>query len=287
MLFFSFAPEDIKALKRINLENSDWQVRVRDLVNAYWQKPLTLRTNKALHILILHLSTSLKNQSHVFQLQAVNKPDRTADEERVLNKFKQGEVVVKVLPEKTRWKQHIHTLADLQGGRIPAIRRPVNANATKKFIHKTGEIRDYQPKSATDPVKIHTHTQKCSVTLISKELHTKLFGVENLKTEVVGLAYTDEQDLDRAWLANDSWTYKHEWIGTEAEVENYKARMKTINHTNHDDFKQAIDQQPGITNEKLTKLNLDRQLAIVIGRDSVNARLHMEIESILVVYRKS
>jgi len=192
--------------------------------------------------------------------------------EQAQNEFLQGNAMVKMFKDEKRWQLHFDSLSNPQN-RIPDIRYPVPEKATHKFVHLTGEIVPYQKKDKRNASPDRTHTQKNSHTVISKHLHTPLFGDEDLNRDGIGLAYRIDRNQIKAMLEEDSHTYAHAWIGSEEAVKAYSKKIQARNYTDFDTFiMRAVDINTTKVNEVLAKENKAQLLSIIIRHDTAHNR---------------
>lgn len=162
--------------------------------------------------------------------------------------------------------------------RESSLRRSVTVTeATKKFVHLTGEVIPYQKDRHPKPKAHYSHTKKTSTTLLSPKLLTMLYNSNG------GFLFDRRQCQIKAWLLSNARTYEHEWVGNGATADAYKTSIQNINETNEERFLAKI-QNSRTMNEVLAKLNKEALRAIVIQNNTPAERLRTirrrnEIES--------
>lgn len=165
------------------------------------------------------------------------------------------------------WQLFVRQLEDLNyrpGLRCKAF------SPTHKFVHLTNEIVPYQKKRQN---KInYTHTKKTSTTLLSPKIATSVFG-ENMDEHrlLVGVLFDKEECKIKAMLLKDSGTVNHAWLGSKTDVVGYKGQIANINQTDWNLFVEEIKYRSH-HNEVLAKVNKEALRAIVIARDTSEAR---------------
>ncbi len=176
------------------------------------------------------------------------------------------------------WQFFVNQLANLNVR--PKLRKAVDS-PTDKFVHLTNDIVPYQQKRRQKTN--YTHTKKTSTTLLSSEITTSVFG-ENVdeKRFLVGVLFDKEHCQIKAMLLRDSGTVNHTWLGNKSSVTDYKFRMGNINQTDWRLFVKEIKHR-AYHNEVLAKVNKEAMRAVVIARDTPEARLiaiarHAEIK---------
>ena len=151
----------------------------------------------------------------------------------------------------------------------PELRVKINL-PTHKFVHLTGEIVPYQKKRRQKGS--YTHTKKTATTLLSPQITTSVFGEYFDTTRLlVGLLFDQEHCQVKAMLLKDSGTVKHAWLGNKTDVSRYKVAIEKINQTDQDWFVQEVSHR-AYHNEVLAKVNKEAMRAIVIARDTPEAR---------------
>lgn len=157
----------------------------------------------------------------------------------------------------------------------PKLRADIDKTSTHKFIHLTEKTAKYQHKK-TDQIlnKRHHHTRKTSVTLLSKNRSSTLFGEHDKKRELVGLLLQLNPSQIKAMLKYDTGTYFRRWVGTQTSVTKYAKYLsgKSINFTSLSAFVDYVNDNPNTLNEMLVKLSRSNLAAIVIARDTPKAR---------------
>ena len=219
------------------------------------------------------------------------KKDYTPAETTVLDTFKKGDALVKIIsdwatkndinkedPWKDFIKQHKNNYEYRPLLRNPAIKQGFKFDHMEKEVipMDVPEVRAEKKKK-----KKRTHTKKNSYTLISKKYHTPLFGMRDERREMIGILVNADRMIPnnkkrvilKMLLKRDFGTYLREWINENRNaVENYATQVQDISFNNYDSFKKAIDETPNITNEVLAQTNVKSWEAIIIGRDTPKAR---------------
>ena len=180
--------------------------------------------------------------------------------------IKESKGLIKIIKPKD-WQFFVDQLENLNDR--PKLRDKVYS-PTHKFVHLTEEIVPYQKKRRQKAN--YTHTKKTSTTLLSPQIATSVFG-ENFDTTrlLVGLLFDREHCQVKAMLLKDSGTVRHTWLGKKTDVINYKSAMAKINQTDQDLFVREVSHKAH-HNEVLAKVNKDAMRAIVIARDTPEAR---------------
>ena len=219
------------------------------------------------------------------------KKDYTPAETTVLDTFKKGDALVKIIsdwatkndinkedPWKDFIKQHKNNYEYRPLLRNPAIKQGFKFDHMEKEVipMDVPEVRAEKKKK-----KKRTHTKKNSYTLISKKYHTPLFGMHDERREMIGILVNADRMIPnnkkrvilKMLLKRDFGTYHRKWINENRNVvENYATQVQDISFNNYDSFKKAIDETPNITNEVLAQTNVKSWEAIIIGRDTPKAR---------------
>lgn len=186
--------------------------------------------------------------------------------QRAFDCIKESRGLIKIIKSKD-WQFFVGQLENLNDR--PKLRDKVDS-PTHKFVHLTEEIFPYQKKRRQKTS--FTHTKKTSTTLLSPQKATAVFG-ENVDTTrlLVGLLFDKEQCQIKAMLLKDSGTVRHSWLGNETDVTYYRSIMAKANQTDQDLFVKEVTHKAH-HNEVLAKVNKEAIRAIVIARDTPEAR---------------
>lgn len=185
----------------------------------------------------------------------------------MLNKINNYEVLYKVIPPDD-FDKYIASFNDYSTR--PNILRKKKPNATHKFFHLTGEIKEYQAKSTHSCDK--QSIKKNSTTLLSPELVTPVFGEQHQDGRpLVGLLFDFKQCIVKAMLKYDRGTIEHGWVGTKKEVEQYKKDFENLNYTDLEEFKKAIQHNPRL-NEVLAEIPKEAIIGIFMRNTTLKAR---------------
>lgn len=142
------------------------------------------------------------------------------------------------------------------------------SSASSKLSHLTGAIHTYSGKrrqKSPEEYQARAFTKKTSTTLLSKHLHTPVFGWHDSRPKV-GLLFNEGLCDIRGMLKYDTGTYPRGWVGSEASVERYRDRIRNNLYTDRDKFNQMIDTEP-VLNEVLAKLSHKGILGIFVASD--------------------
>jgi hypothetical protein len=186
--------------------------------------------------------------------------------QRAFDCIKESKGLIKIIKSKD-WQFFVDQLENLNDR--PKLRDKIDS-PTHKFVHLTEEIVPYQKKRRQKAN--YTHTKKTSTTLLSPQIATSVFG-ENFDTTrlLVGLLFDQKRCQVKAMLLKDSGTVRHTWLGKETDVSHYKFAIAKINQTDQDLFVKEVSHKAH-HNEVLAKVNKEAMCAIVIARDTPEAR---------------
>ena len=207
----------------------------------------------------------------MFQNQKVENYFNTAFE-KVVEGVLNNQILAKVIKPHD-WLMFICQLTNVNYR--AELRKPILC-PTHKFVHLTGEIIAYGNRGKSRKLfaaaAYYTHTKKTSTTLLSSQRNTPLFGTQHRKAlNLVGFLFDQKKCKVKARLLQDSGTYEHRWLGSEAEVEAYQTWIQNRNVIDECVFIRNI-QEADKTNEVLAQLNKEALMAIVIGQDTPEAR---------------
>lgn len=199
--------------------------------------------------------------------------------QRAFDCIQESKGLIKIIKSKD-WQFFVGQLENLNNR--PKLRDEVDS-PTHKFVHLTEKIVPYQKKRRQKTS--FTHTKKTSTTLLSPQKATSVFE-ENLGTTrlLVGLLFDKEQCQIKAMLLEDSVTFRHRWLGNETDVAYYKSVIAKANQIDQDLFMREL-RHKAYHNEVLAKVNKEAIRAIVIARDTVEAR-RVAIERHAEIMRK-
>lgn len=180
--------------------------------------------------------------------------------------FESGKVLMKVVKE-CNWDELLKQLADYNY-RPKDIRH--QHPGTHKYVHNTGEIVTYLEKRNRD--KVRDKIKKNSVTSISSELCTPLYGSDSSKT-LVGIILDIDKCKIKAQLLANGGTYKRGWVGSEQAVSAYKKIMEKIvvPEDQREQFKAKIKDKASKINEVLAKYGREAIVGVVMATDTLDA----------------
>ena len=204
----------------------------------------------------------------------------SGSEKAVLDCFYQGRALIKIIRNDVskNWPDFLLQLNDYKI-RDPKLRNPVNRSAFNseyvKFVHMQNifvEYRSQQQQAQNKKEKKYDDgTKKTSLTAISSQLHTKLFGSFGFfedKRELVGIVVDKEKLLKiKALLSRDFHTYARGWVSNKLNrVIAYANNVECFSFTDWEAFMKRIDDLPYQVNEVLAKITRESVVGIVIGR---------------------
>ncbi|GAB4223578.1 MAG: hypothetical protein Tsb005_19150 [Gammaproteobacteria bacterium] len=196
--------------------------------------------------------------------------------------FKQGKIFIKVLNDE-RWGKYVE-MFEKHPERID-LRKPREPEYEKyKYKHLENKIIPYdknflpRPHTPADKDERRDYSKKNSATYINSSpdnssLNTRLFGQFDKDNQLVGVALNIDKIKLKMMLARDNGTYARDWVTQmKNQVENYADYIQDISYPDFESFKQAVAANPQWVNEVLLKAQVASHVAIVIGRDTKEAR---------------
>ena len=181
-----------------------------------------------------------------------------------------GEVLFKTIKPKD-WPEFVKQMGDYNYRADLRDPEQDKSEAKAKYVHKSGKIVKYEvhKDKKKDP---YEQTIKQSVSLLSKNYDTAVFGEHDPNRQLVGLLFSKEFCVIKAMMLKDLGTFYRKWVGSEEDVAKYAEVMKDINVTDFEKFKEEIEKNPQRLNEMLVKLSRKAMLGVVMVTDTPNAR---------------
>ena len=183
-----------------------------------------------------------------------------------------GEVLFKTIKPKD-WPDFVKQMSDYSYR--ANLRNPEHDNdkpeAKAKYVHLLGEIVEYEfhKDKKKEP---YEQTIKQSVSLLSNNYDTAVFGEHDPNRQLVGLLFSREFCVIKAMMLKDLGTFYRKWVGSKENVEKYAKEMKDINVTDFEKFKEEVAKNPQRLNEMLVKLSRKAMLGVVMATDTPDAR---------------
>jgi len=150
------------------------------------------------------------------------------------------------------------------------------SEAKDKYVHLEGKTlselgKEYEvhKDKKKDP---YEQTAKQSVSLLSENYDTAIFGEHDPDRQLVGLLFSREFSVIKAMLLKDLGTFYRKWVGSKKDVAEYAEAMKDINVTDFEKFKEEVAKNPQKLNEMLVKLSRKSMLGVVMATDTPLAR---------------
>ena len=187
-----------------------------------------------------------------------------------------GEVLLKIIKPKD-WPEFKKQIGDYNFRADLRDKKQDKSEAQDKYVHLKGqtlsemkkEYKEHKEKKKDHP---YEHTIKQSVSLLSKNYDTAVFGEHDPKRPLVGLLFSKEHSIIKAILLKDLGTFGRKWVGSKEEVAAYAKEMEKINVTDFKTFKEEIEKNPQRLNEVLAKLSREAMLGVVFVTDTPEAR---------------
>lgn len=152
-------------------------------------------------------------------------------------------------------------------------------------------VIDNEEEKGNTPTKIfYIDDNKKAHLIKSKEVDQAITALQRDPTrqssiETIITQYHQTRTM-KALLARDRGTFTRSWIGSQAEAEKYKERMKGINYTNFSDFQKMVNEQhPNRLNEVLYKFTRGGLVAIFVAKDNLASRI-IAIERQRTIHQK-
>lgn len=233
--------------------------------------------------------TSRLLSAHHAQTESKTEEKLSLEEKNVLECFVQGNAAIKIIRNNfpKHWPEFCDHLADYskrqklrpqskpkKGYKYRFIVSPDSKEESKFPLAKGGIFAfNLRQQRAGKLNKKHDATTKTAMTVISKHLHTGLFGIEDSKREAVGIVCDITQCNLNTMLLRDRGTAERGWVQEELRnVIRYAQNIEHFSCVSLKEFKEKIDEQPHVVNEALVKITRESVLAIVIGEDTLAAR---------------
>ena len=181
-----------------------------------------------------------------------------------------GEVLFKTIKPKD-WPEFVKQMSDYNYRADLRDPKQLKSEAKVKYIHKSGETVKYEvhKDKKKDP---YEQTIKQSVSLLSRNYDTAVFGEHDPDRQLVGLLFSKEFCVIKAMMLKDLGTFYRKWVGSEEDVAKYAEAMKDINVTDFEKFKEEVERNPQRLNEMLVKLSRKAMLGVVMATDTPDAR---------------
>ena len=187
-----------------------------------------------------------------------------------------GEVLLKIIKPKD-WPEFKRQIGDYNYRADLRDEKQDKSKAQDKYVHAKGktlsemgeEYKDHTERKKDHPYK---HTIKQSLSLLSKNYDTAVFGEHDPDRPLVGLLFSKEHSIIKAMLLKDLGTFGRKWVGSKEEVAKYAKEMEKINVTDFKTFKEEIEKNPQRLNEVLAKLSREAMLGVVFVTDTPEAR---------------
>ena len=187
-----------------------------------------------------------------------------------------GEVLLKIIKPKD-WPEFKRQIGDYNYRADLRDKKQDKSKAQDKYVHLKGQTLsemkigyNYNKEKKKDHP--YEHTIKQSVSLLSKNYDTAVFGEHDPKRPLVGLLFSKEHSIIKAMLLKDLGTFGRKWVGSKEEVAAYAKEMEKINVTDFKTFKEEIEKNPQRLNEVLAKLSREAMLGVVFVTDTPEAR---------------
>ncbi len=222
------------------------------------------------------------NPAHYNQLCPMNSREVSLSDEPVTRCLQEGMLLVKIFADnKSSWQSFLTQLRNPNQRAKLRASRPTTAGF--KFFHLQGKIGPHHKGSEVKP-QHETHAKKQSMTLVTPGISSRLFLQELKGVPLVGVAMRADSDLSqstyhpdkvkiRAMMSRSGNSYARLWCGDDEQaVAQYKEAVRDINFTSLQAFMTAIQSNPLSINEVLGEPSSGSLLAIVIGRDTPEAR---------------
>ena len=187
-----------------------------------------------------------------------------------------GEVLLKIIKPKD-WPEFKRQIGDYNYRADLRDKKQDKSKAQDKYVHLKGqtlsemkeEYKDHTERKKDHP---YEHTIKQSLSLLSKNYDTAVFGEHDPDRPLVGLLFSKEHSIIKAMLLRDLGTFGRKWVGSKEEVAKYAKEMEKINVTDFKTFKEEIEKNPQRLNEVLAKLSREAMLGVVFVTDTPEAR---------------
>ena len=181
-----------------------------------------------------------------------------------------GEVLFKTIKPKD-WPEFLRQMSDYNYRADLRDPEQNKSEAKAKYVHKLGKTVKYEfhKDKKKDP---YEQTIKQSVSLLSKNYDTAIFGEHDPDRQLVGLLFSKEFCVIKAMMLKDLGTFYRKWVGSEEDVAKYAEAMKDINVTDFEKFKEEVERNPQRLNEMLVKLSRKAMLGVVMATDTPDAR---------------
>ena len=181
-----------------------------------------------------------------------------------------GEVLFKTIKPKD-WPDFVKQMGNYNYRADLRDPKQQKSEAKVKYIHKLGKTVKYEvhKDKKKEP---YEQTIKQSVSLLSKNYDTAVFGEHDPNRQLVGLLFSKEFCVIKAMMLKDLGTFYRKWIGSEENVAKYAEEMKDINVTDFETFKKEVERNPQRLNEMLVKLSRKAMLGVVMATDTPEAR---------------
>lgn len=149
---------------------------------------------------------------------------------------------------------------------------------THKFVHLEDKIVPYESHKSNKKTKEYKGTKKQSTTLLDRKLVTPVFGQHDLERILVGVLFDLSKCLPtKAFFKYDRGTVDRGWVGSETEVKQYQAFLKDVFINNLSEAREFVRDNPTVMTEFLARLTRESCLAIIIARDTENARVEAKL----------
>ena len=187
-----------------------------------------------------------------------------------------GEVLLKIIKSKD-WPEFKRQIGDYNYRADLRDKEQDKSEAQDKYVHLKGqtlsemkeEYKDHTERKKDHP---YEHTIKQSLSLLSMNYDTAVFGEHDPDRPLVGLLFSKEHSIIKAMLLRDLGTFGRKWVGSKEEVAKYAKEMEKINVTDFKTFKEEIEKNPQRLNEVLAKLSREAMLGVVFVTDTPEAR---------------
>lgn len=223
------------------------------------------------------------------------------EDQKVLELFRNGQAVVKIIREDKGKEKNITDFLDTLGNYSD--RQKIRIDTEKKgyklvyftprfnqashnaiytfphgFIVKCRSPEEQKLHKNSKRLARYKTTKKTPATYISKFLHTGIFGRGDPNRELVGFVFKLEPENIKAMFSHDVGTFLRRWVNDNLlTLIGFASSGQNITYSDLNQFVTCIDNQPYVCNEILVKLSIASMQAIVIAKDTAEARKIAEV----------